>query len=69
MLDPLENGLFDIPDYENIEDEAFPPLPPPASPGGQEENDGDPFANGKASKNKQYEFGKMKISSMVRICL
>ncbi|KAL2089024.1 hypothetical protein ACEWY4_015923 [Coilia grayii] len=45
MLDPLENGLFDIPEYERIEDEAFPPLPPPMSPG-QEENEGGPFANG-----------------------
>lgn len=61
MLDPLENGLFDIPDYENIEDEAFPPLPPPASPGGQDENDRDPFENGKASKKNQYEFWKEKI--------
>uniref|UniRef100_A0A8C0EM17 TIMELESS-interacting protein n=1 Tax=Bubo bubo TaxID=30461 RepID=A0A8C0EM17_BUBBB len=33
MTDPSENNLFDLPDYENIEDETFPPLPPPASPG------------------------------------
>ncbi|XP_074012885.1 TIMELESS-interacting protein [Numenius arquata] len=33
MIDPLENNLFDLPDYENTEDETFPPLPPPASPG------------------------------------
>lgn len=33
MIDPSENGLFDIPDYEHIEDEAFPPMPPPLSPG------------------------------------
>ncbi|NXM76062.1 TIPIN protein, partial [Serilophus lunatus] len=33
MTDPLENNLFDLPDYENTEDERFPPLPPPASPG------------------------------------
>lgn len=33
VLDPLENNLFDLPDYENTEDETFPPLPPPASPG------------------------------------
>ncbi|KAI6077854.1 TIMELESS-interacting protein [Aix galericulata] len=33
MIDPLENNLFDLPDYENTEDERFPPLPPPASPG------------------------------------
>ncbi|KAG5270309.1 hypothetical protein AALO_G00191210 [Alosa alosa] len=45
MFDPLENGVFDIPDYDNIDDEAFPPLPPPVSPG-QEDNEGDPFANG-----------------------
>ncbi|XP_023365869.1 TIMELESS-interacting protein isoform X2 [Otolemur garnettii] len=33
MLEPQENGLFDLPDYEHIEDETFPPFPPPASPG------------------------------------
>ncbi|NXT28808.1 TIPIN protein, partial [Syrrhaptes paradoxus] len=33
MIDPLENNLFDLPDYENTEDETFPPLPPPDSPG------------------------------------
>uniref|UniRef100_A0A8V0YXK8 TIMELESS-interacting protein n=1 Tax=Gallus gallus TaxID=9031 RepID=A0A8V0YXK8_CHICK len=33
MIDPLENNLFDLPDYENTEDETFPPLPPPTSPG------------------------------------
>ncbi|NXL30767.1 TIPIN protein, partial [Glaucidium brasilianum] len=33
MIDPSENNLFDLPDYENTEDETFPPLPPPASPG------------------------------------
>ncbi|NXG70666.1 TIPIN protein, partial [Baryphthengus martii] len=33
MIDPLENNLFDLPDYENTEDETFPPFPPPASPG------------------------------------
>ncbi|NXJ90251.1 TIPIN protein, partial [Corythaixoides concolor] len=33
MIDPVENNLFNLPDYENTEDERFPPLPPPASPG------------------------------------
>ena len=32
MLEPQENGLIDLPDYERIEDETFPPFPPPASP-------------------------------------
>ncbi|XP_004414588.1 PREDICTED: TIMELESS-interacting protein [Odobenus rosmarus divergens] len=32
MLEPQENGLIDLPDYEHVEDETFPPFPPPASP-------------------------------------
>ncbi|KAL4613388.1 TIMELESS-interacting protein isoform X1 [Arapaima gigas] len=45
MIDPLENNLFDIPDYENTKDEAFPPLPPPLSPHA-DNGEGDPFTNG-----------------------
>ncbi|XP_065590169.1 TIMELESS-interacting protein [Cyrtonyx montezumae] len=48
MIDPLENNLFDLPDYENTEDETFPPLPPPASPGRDDEwtqANGDPDGN------------------------
>ncbi|KAM5172883.1 TIMELESS-interacting protein isoform 2-T2 [Mantella aurantiaca] len=41
MIDPLENDLFDIPDYEHTEDENFPPLPPPHSPGVIEDDGGD----------------------------
>lgn len=37
--------------YNTIEDEAFPPLPPPHSPGGQE--NGDPFGNGEKRENIQ----------------
>ena len=32
MLEPQENGSIGLPAYENIEDETFPPFPPPASP-------------------------------------
>ncbi|XP_025246435.1 TIMELESS-interacting protein isoform X2 [Theropithecus gelada] len=32
MLEPQENGMIDLPDYEYVEDETFPPFPPPASP-------------------------------------
>uniref|UniRef100_A0A5F8GFY2 Uncharacterized protein n=1 Tax=Monodelphis domestica TaxID=13616 RepID=A0A5F8GFY2_MONDO len=32
-MDPEENNLLDLPGYEGIEDEAFQPFPPPASPG------------------------------------
>nr|XP_041574350.1 TIMELESS-interacting protein isoform X2 [Taeniopygia guttata] len=49
MLDPLENNLFDLPDYENTEDETFPPLPPPGSPGRDDaewaQANGDPDGN------------------------
>ncbi|XP_036391594.1 TIMELESS-interacting protein isoform X2 [Megalops cyprinoides] len=54
MLDPVENSLFDIPDYENTEDEAFPPLPPPLSPS-HDDGEGDPFANGE-------DEGEMKLA-------
>ncbi|XP_068128540.1 TIMELESS-interacting protein [Hyperolius riggenbachi] len=45
MIDPLENDLFDIPDYEHTDDENFPPLPPPRSPGAVDE-DGNDLENG-----------------------
>nr|XP_048279566.1 TIMELESS-interacting protein isoform X5 [Myodes glareolus] len=32
MLEQEENDLFEIPDYDHVEDETFPPFPPPASP-------------------------------------
>ncbi|XP_045057184.2 TIMELESS-interacting protein isoform X1 [Desmodus rotundus] len=32
MLEPQENGSIGLPAYEHIEDETFPPFPPPASP-------------------------------------
>ncbi|XP_040198195.1 TIMELESS-interacting protein isoform X1 [Rana temporaria] len=41
MIDPLENDLFGMPDYEETEDENFPPLPPPRSPGGRGDDAGD----------------------------
>uniref|UniRef100_A0A673B202 TIMELESS-interacting protein n=1 Tax=Sphaeramia orbicularis TaxID=375764 RepID=A0A673B202_9TELE len=38
--------MEDLPDYSQIEDESFPPLPPPDSPGQGGQDNGDPFANG-----------------------
>uniref|UniRef100_A0A3Q3G3N8 TIMELESS-interacting protein n=1 Tax=Kryptolebias marmoratus TaxID=37003 RepID=A0A3Q3G3N8_KRYMA len=35
MLGQQEDRLSDVPDYDGLEDEAFPPLPPPYSPGQQ----------------------------------
>ncbi|XP_078097280.1 TIMELESS-interacting protein [Mustelus asterias] len=44
MSGASENGLFDIPDYDRLEDEIFPPLPPPLSPG--QVQDGEAFGAG-----------------------
>ncbi|XP_070765660.1 TIMELESS-interacting protein [Enoplosus armatus] len=64
MLDPMENGLFDRPDYNSIDDEAFPPLPPPHSPGQGGQEDGDPFGNeeedGEVSKLAEVPAAKRK---------
>lgn len=32
MLEAQEKGLIDLPGYEHVEDEMFPPSPPPAAP-------------------------------------
>ncbi|NXN18890.1 TIPIN protein, partial [Indicator maculatus] len=53
MMDPLENNLFDLPDYENTEDETFPPLPPPASPGKDDVEWAQ--SNGEADGNQQSQ--------------
>uniref|UniRef100_A0A2D4HMV7 TIMELESS-interacting protein n=1 Tax=Micrurus lemniscatus lemniscatus TaxID=129467 RepID=A0A2D4HMV7_MICLE len=48
MIDPVENNLFDLPDYEHTHDETFQPLLPPDSPGGAAEGallSGDPEGN------------------------
>uniref|UniRef100_A0A2K6GFE1 Uncharacterized protein n=1 Tax=Propithecus coquereli TaxID=379532 RepID=A0A2K6GFE1_PROCO len=42
MLEPQENGMIDLPDYEHTEDETFPPFPPPASPKRQDGEGAEP---------------------------
>uniref|UniRef100_H0XH71 TIMELESS-interacting protein n=1 Tax=Otolemur garnettii TaxID=30611 RepID=H0XH71_OTOGA len=42
MLQSQENGLFDLSDYEHIEDKTFPPFPPRASPGRQNGEEAEP---------------------------
>ncbi|XP_062998599.1 TIMELESS-interacting protein [Elgaria multicarinata webbii] len=49
MIDPIEGNLFDLPDYEHIQDETFLPLPPPDSPGGDVE---EALVNGEPEGNK-----------------
>ncbi|XP_077084879.1 TIMELESS-interacting protein [Siphateles boraxobius] len=49
MSDPLENDPFDLPDYEHIKDETFPPFPPPSSPGRLDLGE-DAFGNGEGEE-------------------
>ncbi|XP_046507929.1 TIMELESS-interacting protein [Equus quagga] len=42
MLEPQDRGLIDLPDYEHVEDETFPPFPPPASPGREDGEGAEP---------------------------
>ncbi|NXS79087.1 TIPIN protein, partial [Erpornis zantholeuca] len=69
MIDPLENNLFDLPDYENTEDETFPPLPPPASPGRDDaewaQANGDPDGN-QQSQTKDFAVTTQKAAKRPR---
>lgn len=61
MIDPLENGLFDVPDYEHTEDEAFPPFPPPSSPGrGNLEEDA--FGNGEGEEGEVSKLADVPVA-------
>uniref|UniRef100_A0A3B5KVT4 TIMELESS-interacting protein n=1 Tax=Xiphophorus couchianus TaxID=32473 RepID=A0A3B5KVT4_9TELE len=53
---PVKNGLYD---FSNLEDEAFPPLPPPLSPGAAQ-SQGDPFGEGEVSKLADVPAAKRK---------
>lgn len=55
MLEPQENGLVDLPDYEQTEGETF-PAPPPASP---EREDGE-------GAEPQEESGRGSACSRIR---
>nr|XP_013801904.1 PREDICTED: TIMELESS-interacting protein isoform X2 [Apteryx mantelli mantelli] len=64
MVDPLENNLFDLPDYENTEDETFPPLPPPTSPG---KDDAEwALANGDGNQQSQTKDSSVTMRKSVR---
>ncbi|NWY05871.1 TIPIN protein, partial [Nothoprocta ornata] len=64
MIDPLENNLFDLPDYENTEDERFPPLPPPTSPGKDDTEWA--VANGEPDDNQESQTKDKDSSATVR---
>ncbi|XP_034987998.2 TIMELESS-interacting protein [Zootoca vivipara] len=60
MTDAIDGNLFDLPDYEQIQDETFLPLPPPDSPGRDVEGN---LVNGEPEENK---LSQAKDSSVTR---
>uniref|UniRef100_A0A2K6QUG9 TIMELESS-interacting protein n=1 Tax=Rhinopithecus roxellana TaxID=61622 RepID=A0A2K6QUG9_RHIRO len=42
MLEPQENGMIDLPDYEYVGDETCPPFPPAVSPDRQDDEEAEP---------------------------
>ncbi|KAL1007601.1 hypothetical protein UPYG_G00088960 [Umbra pygmaea] len=68
MFDPVENGLSDGPDFDNLEDEAFPPLPAPFSPGegdpnGEEGGEVSKLAEVPAAKRRGVKRPQPKLDS------
>ncbi|XP_043853173.1 TIMELESS-interacting protein-like [Dromiciops gliroides] len=45
MMEPEENNFLDLPDYEAVEDEAFQPFPPPASPERDDVGENEPITD------------------------
>uniref|UniRef100_A0A8C8STZ2 TIMELESS-interacting protein n=1 Tax=Pelusios castaneus TaxID=367368 RepID=A0A8C8STZ2_9SAUR len=62
MIDPLANNLFDLPGYEDTEDETFPPFPPPSSPGRDEGVEG-AIANEEPDGNKPSQTKDSPVST------
>ncbi|XP_019389392.1 PREDICTED: TIMELESS-interacting protein [Crocodylus porosus] len=61
MVDPVEDNRLDLPDYEHTEDETFPPLPPPASPG--RHYDEGALANEEADGNAPSEIKDTSVTA------
>ncbi|KAM7151741.1 TIMELESS-interacting protein [Macrochelys suwanniensis] len=65
MIDPLANNLFDLPEYDDTEDETFPPLPPPSSPG-RDDVEG-ALANEEQDENKPSQAKDSTVSTQKAI--
>ncbi|XP_057344896.1 TIMELESS-interacting protein isoform X3 [Manis pentadactyla] len=59
MLEPQESGLVDLPDYEHIEDEIFPPFPPPATRGIDDGEGAEPYDE--EGKNSGHDVTATKL--------
>uniref|UniRef100_A0A4X2LV52 Uncharacterized protein n=1 Tax=Vombatus ursinus TaxID=29139 RepID=A0A4X2LV52_VOMUR len=49
-MEPEENNLLDLPDYEVVEDENFQPFPPPASPGKDDAGENEPTTDTRSNQ-------------------
>ncbi|XP_059926812.1 TIMELESS-interacting protein isoform X2 [Gadus macrocephalus] len=70
MSDSIGSGRFNLPDYDQFEDESFPPLPPPLSPGlggddpfGEEDGDLSKLADVPAAKRRTVKRPQPKLDS------
>lgn len=57
--------MFDLSDDDGTKDEAFPPLPPPHSPGQGGQDEGDPFANGEKLYVEFSQNPKVRVTTCI----
>ncbi|XP_020838659.1 TIMELESS-interacting protein isoform X2 [Phascolarctos cinereus] len=57
-MEPEENNLLDLPDYEAVEDETFQPFPPPASPGRDDAGENEPTTD-----TRRDQMGDMPVAT------
>ncbi|KAM9069553.1 TIMELESS-interacting protein [Sarcophilus harrisii] len=57
-MEPEENNLVDLSDYEVVEDETFQPFPPPASPGRDDGGENEP-----TTETRRDQMGDMPVAT------
>ncbi|XP_051836774.1 TIMELESS-interacting protein [Antechinus flavipes] len=57
-MEPEENNLVDLSDYEVVEDETFQPFPPPASPGRDDAGENEP-----TTETRRDQMGDMPVAT------
>ncbi|XP_036591462.1 TIMELESS-interacting protein [Trichosurus vulpecula] len=57
-MEPEENNLLDLPDFEAVEDETFQPFPPPASPGRDDAGENEPTTDA-----RRDQMGDMPVAT------
>ncbi|KAL4685464.1 hypothetical protein H8959_001061 [Pygathrix nigripes] len=66
MLEPQENGMIDLPDYEYVGDETCPPFPPAVSPDRQDDEEAEPDED---LRIVLTELNTWEVKRKLQICL